>query len=30
VHTFHQPYGVYGHTATEMFEFTADAKRVRR
>jgi hypothetical protein len=30
VHTFHKPYGVYGHTATEMFEFSADAKRVRR
>jgi hypothetical protein len=30
VHTFHRPYGTYGHTATEMFEFSADAKRVRR
>jgi hypothetical protein len=30
MHTFHQPYGVYGHTARDMFEFSADAKRVRR
>jgi hypothetical protein len=29
MHRFHGPYGQYGNTVTESFEFTPDAKRVR-
>ena len=30
MHAFHAPYGVYGNTASEWFELTENAKRVRR